>query len=610
MKRNISHHLAIILLATHSVVGATFTVTNTNDDGPGSLRQALLDSNQILEHEPNLIQFSIPGPPPHTISPASGLPKIKTPVIIDGATQPGFAGRPVIELEGSGTLKASGLYIVCGNSTVRGLVINRFGDPTRSYPTAQIYLETRGGNRIEGNFLGPDLTGTQDVGTPAAGIRMYDSSSNIIGGTNAASRNVISGNATDGIDITASTASYNPTTGTFTLSYNSIKNQVLGNFVGVDVTGTNALGNGQGISIWASANIIGGTNPTVRNIISGNKHHGVDIVDGRGNVVQGNFIGTDVSGTTAMGNGLEGVFIQGLVAQSMLNTIGGSDSGAGNLISGNGHDGIQLWGDRALRNIFLGNLIGTDVSGRVALGNGGNGISMLDSFQNSIGGAKSGEGNTIAFNGADGVFVQGASNAIRGNRIFSHPGFAINSTNVLQNLAVLKSAASAAGNTVVQGSLTSKANALMTLDFFYNSACDLSGQGEGQNYLGTTTITADANGAANFNAAFAATIPPGTFVTTTVTDAENSTSEFSRCIQVSPGIPAPTLALGRFVSGNTLTLTWATSANGFVLETTDSLSLPISWGPVAAVTTVVGDQTQVTVNLLEGAGKFYRLRKP
>ena len=161
--------LGTLLPLTNQVALAvsSFTVTNTNDSGVGSLRQAILDANA----NPGLdnINFAIPGAGPHTIQPTSGLPTITDPVIIDGYTQPGaslntngpgLGSNAVlkIELDGSNAgAGASGLTITAGNSTVQGLVINRFGQNG-------VLLGTKGGNVLEGNFIGTDVTGTVDLG--------------------------------------------------------------------------------------------------------------------------------------------------------------------------------------------------------------------------------------------------------------------------------------------------------------------------------------------------------------------------------------------------------------------------------------------------------------
>ena len=147
-------------------VPSTFTVLTTADSGPGSLRQAILDADaQDNALNPGAaadrIVFAIPGRGLHTITPASPLPDLTDPVVLDATTQPGFAGRPVVVLDGSQTF-GDGLHITCGGSTVRGLVIDGFRG-------AGIAIDTQGGNVIEGNYLGTDPTGTAARGN-AVGV--------------------------------------------------------------------------------------------------------------------------------------------------------------------------------------------------------------------------------------------------------------------------------------------------------------------------------------------------------------------------------------------------------------------------------------------------------
>jgi hypothetical protein len=194
----------------------TFTVTNTNDSGHGSLRQAILDANANAGADS--IVFNIPRTGPHTITLTSALPTITDPVIIDGTTQPSgdrLKSVATIELDGSNAGLVSGLTIAAGHSTVRGLVINRFGGDG-------IELVTNGGNIIEGCFIGTDVSGTADLGNAGSGVFINSSPDNTIGGTILEATNVISGNDEHGVFISGSRA-----TG----------NQVQGNQVGTDLTG-------------------------------------------------------------------------------------------------------------------------------------------------------------------------------------------------------------------------------------------------------------------------------------------------------------------------------------------------------------------------------------
>src|SRR5436305_10496623 len=194
------NHLVVLTLVFFSLVSwfvstttqasSPIIVTTTADNGnnanptPGSLREAIITANNTVGTD--TINFSI-GAGAQTILPPSPLPAITDPVIIDGTTQPGFAGKPIIELKGtSAGANASGLQIDAGSSTVRGLVINRF--------STGIYLTTKGNNLIAGNFVGTDITGTAAQGNSSFGINAQGGNGNTFGGTVSADRNVISGN--------------------------------------------------------------------------------------------------------------------------------------------------------------------------------------------------------------------------------------------------------------------------------------------------------------------------------------------------------------------------------------------------------------------------------
>jgi hypothetical protein len=211
-------------------------------------------------------------------------------VIVDGTTQPGYAGQPLIQINGAGLgANGDGLQILAGNCVVSGLVIyhcKRDG----------IRIQNGGTNVVQGNYLGTDVTGTNNLGNTGSGVYILQSSGNLIGGTNAAARNVISGNV-HGIYIDDNSL---PDTGT--------GNLVQGNYIGVTATGTKALGNtNNGVYIvTAPGNVIGGTLPGSGNLISGNALSGIFIsgAGANGNLIQGNLIGTDLSGTLAISNRL------------------------------------------------------------------------------------------------------------------------------------------------------------------------------------------------------------------------------------------------------------------------------------------------------------------
>ncbi len=253
-------------------VGATtYVVNNRNDHGPGSLRQAIDDAN--VNAGADSIHFNIPGDGPHTIRPASQLPEITDAVVIDGYTQPGaLPATPtnpatlMIELDGSLTGGNDGLMISAGSSTVRGLVVNRFGN----YPTAEagIYLDGNGGNIIEGNYIGTDVTGTVYLGNYGHGVQVNSGSSdNTIGGATEAYRNLICGNPWAGIWIASS------------------GNIVQGNYI----NGPTQLTSIYGVVIYgADNNTIGGTASGQGNQIMYSGRIGIAIA-GDGNAILGKY---------------------------------------------------------------------------------------------------------------------------------------------------------------------------------------------------------------------------------------------------------------------------------------------------------------------------------
>jgi len=441
---------------------------DTNDgvcDADCSLREAINAANARAGAD--IIAFNISGLGPHIIQPASFLPTITGPVVIDGYTQPG--ARPntngpglgfnnVLKIELDGSTGGVGFSLAGGNNTVRGIAINRF--------TVGIKMGLASGNSIQGNFIG------------------------------------------------------------------------------TDVTGKFALGNRIGIHISSgSDNTIGGLEPHQRNLISGNNNQGVVIegIASVGNLVQGNFIGTDVSGTLGLGNAFEGV----LVTNAPNNTIGGTTAAARNVISGNGSQGVVITAALATGNLVLGNFIGTDVTGTAALANINSGLYIKDSANNTIGGTAIGTGNIIAFNGGRGVVVElGTNNGVLSNSIFSNTSLGIDvgadgvtpndvgdgdtGPNNLQNFPVLTSATSGGGITI-NGTLDSAASTQFRLELFSNSACDPSGHGEGESLLGSIDVTTDGSGNASFNVNFPVAAPAGQLITATATDPNNNTSEFSLC---------------------------------------------------------------------------------
>lgn len=643
-----------------SLTAASFKVENVNDTGPGSFHQAILDANA----NPGLdtIAFDIPGPGPHVIQPTTDLPFILESVVIDGYTQPGAvpnSNGPAqglntvlkVEIDGSQLASSKGLlFNATVGSVLRGLAVYGFPFTGNQFDQG-IRLEGGGDNIIEGCFIGTDSNGTTPRGNNH-GIILRGSSGNLIGGNTAAARNLISGNDTQGIWIHGASTDnviignligtdilgtlkvgngqngasimYGPNRvgGSTSEERNVISGNaaygilvwsgdeilIIGNYLGVDVTGTEPLGNSAaGIRLRASASApayctVGGLTPGERNILSANGA-GI-VVGGHHNAVLGNFIGTDVTGTLGLGNTANGVFVAGA-----HNMIGGPTSGAGNLISGNGAAGIGIRFSSASDNVVQGNQIGTDVTGTLPLGNGAGGVSMAQCSNNLIGGSEPGAGNVIAANQIAGVGMSGttdttiqgnfigtdktatlnlgnagrgvsmqfserilvggiapderniiANNAesgiavfggvlqasFRGNAIYDNSGLGIDFFNTgptlndpgdfdigpnnLQNYPLIVDAAATATSTWIAGFLDSTANTEFQIDFYANGECDPSGFGEGAAFLGTATVITDATGLADFEVVLGVGASVGSIVTATATDPDGNTSEFSPCL--------------------------------------------------------------------------------
>jgi hypothetical protein len=265
-------------------------------------------------------------------------------------------------------------------------------------------------NTISGNFIGTNATGDATVGNEVDGVWIgVGAQYNVIGGSTPEERNIISGNGNNGAVIDS-----------------SAHNTVSGNYIGTDATGTVALGNGNiGVVLaWgAQHNLIGGSTPEERNIISGNGNDGVTIGnrDTMSNTISGNYIGTDVTGTQAIGNAGIGVRIND---GAQHNVVGGTTPGERNLISGNGRNGVNIEHSETMWNVVTGSYIGTDFTGTMALGNVGHGVHV----DNGAGPNIIGPGNIIAYNGESGVSVLGddtLGNTITGNSIYGNGGLGV-----------------------------------------------------------------------------------------------------------------------------------------------------------------------------------------
>ena len=384
--------------------GLSFVVTNTNDSGRGSLRQAILAADQVGGHA---ITFAIPASGVATISLASPLPAINGPTIIDGASQASFEGvaalKPLVEVDGRATNSGvvDGLVFDgnSGGSLLQGLSIFGFDE-------AQVLVETPNVG-LRGNYLGLRADGTIPVpisggpflsaapGLTSIGVGVIAPGA-VIGGPNLGDGNVISGNAGQGIQVAGPSAT-------------SVS--ILGNVIGLDPTGSLARANAaNGIAVVQGANHVS-IGPG--NTISGNGVDGIAILGSSADLIAGNSVGTDASGTRAVGNGNAGILVdQG----SGAIVIGGTNFGSDNTVSGNGSVGIALQGGSSGITID-DNRVGTDRSGQVAVGNGIAGILISDSPGNVVGPENLVSGNGTTSEGA-GIWIDGPGST--GNRVFGN----------------------------------------------------------------------------------------------------------------------------------------------------------------------------------------------
>src|SRR4051812_3897205 len=389
-----------VLLLPATLFATSSPVINTNDSGPGSLRQAIMDAN--ADAAADTISFNIPGSGVHTITPTSALPLVTNPLTIDGSTQPGFAGTPLVEITGAGALN-NGLVYSSTSATIRGLIINGFSERE---------IEAIGGALIiQSCYLGINSGGTAVVPSSGVAIDVCCNVSLTVGDGTAAGRNVISASGASAILLSQGSAT------------------VQGNYIGTNATGTAKVGNLlTGVSIDGTGFIGGGLTPGQGNVIvagTGIRFTGNPSAGHSAGTVQGNRIGTDVTGTVALNFGNQaGVEVAHGIGVNII----------GNQISGNG-DGVVIAssgsiGTTSSSNVVQGNLIGTAADGVSPLGNSHYGVYIFISPNNTVGGIAAGQGNVIAFNGRVGINVGGATgNSIRGNSIHSNGGLGIDLDN-------------------------------------------------------------------------------------------------------------------------------------------------------------------------------------
>jgi hypothetical protein len=487
------------------------TVTTTADSGPGSLRARILELNALSG--PDTLNFDIPGPGPHVIRPLSQLPAITDSLTLDARSEPDYSGTPVVVIDGSliGT-EVLGLDVDATGCTVQGLAVHGFRSSGIDDMGWELRLRGSGGHLVEGNYFGTDVTGTLARSASGKGIKLSDSSDSTIGGTVAAARNLISGHGYEGLEsdqgtdneilgcfigttadgmaalpnrwgISLELSNLTRVGGTAPGAGNLVSGNditgiiaeqgsgtlIQGNRIGTNATGTAALPNSPGIWVRGVSDTIGGTTPAARNLISGNSR-GVEISGfNDALLIQGNYVGADVTGQLPIGNESQGV--RGVDAADV--TIGGWTSGAGNVVASSGDCGILLttgsdsliagniigldrFGANPLpnlcgarlelgsldnvielniisanleagisvldantaRNRIVNNAIGTNLFGTAMLGNGTYGIEIDSATRTDIGGTSPGERNFIVFNDQGGICIR--DNGATGNTVFGN----------------------------------------------------------------------------------------------------------------------------------------------------------------------------------------------
>jgi parallel beta-helix repeat protein len=571
----------------------TFVVTHAEDEGDGSLRQAILDAN--AHSGTDRIVFNIEGEA-LTISPMEPLPDITEAVEIDGTTQPGYEDRPRIEIEGSLLVASdiSGLSLTASDCTVRGLAFTRFG-------AGGVLVSGASNVTIEKCHFGVDPGGAFALGN-AHGIIFHDT-------VNSRVRHcVISGN---GIGVLLEAA-----------SRNCVVERCL---IGTDHSGTAPVGNFYGILADGCDN-----NTLDANIISGNRITGIVLSDSTGISIQFNIVGLDIA-LLPLPNEMDGIDLQ----NASDNRI------ADNLIACNGTAGVLLQGTGTLRNRLQGNSLmacGTGIEitrgavenlvggiqaeqRNLLLGNyfAGVVIDGVASQRNRI------EYNDVQSNLVYGIAVGGSNNAIVGNVItenalhgvwvgkttsslfpdrvsilsnvlYSNGDLGIwldsaggQGANHLQSAPTLLNAGTNEAVTAVQGALSGGANQTYRLQFYANFLPDDSGFGEGEWLLGEAEATTNAQGIALINANFPL-VDRGMYLTATATAPDGSTSEFSNAVLVGVANPSPAIAevSPASVLRGSSALTLIISGENFL---SDSVVL---WNNAPRSTTFVSD-TRLTI---------------
>lgn len=473
--------VALPLLLAAGASAATFTVTNTAASGAGSLQQAIDDANASAGSTgvPATVAFSI-GSGVRMLAPLTSM-NVAANVTIDGTTQPGYAGTPLIELNLSLIPTGSSAACLQSAGTIRGLALNRCGS----------YAIWMNGGRVTACFIGTDVTGRNALPNKI-GV-MTASPPSIVGGSTDAEGNLISGNQ---INILASA------TGT----------EIAHNRIGTDSTGETTFTYNDGSAI----SVQNGHDVTIHDNVIAGHGVGIDCFIAQGVLINSNRIGISASNRPLPNR--VGIHLY----RTDLAQIG--TSGA-NIIADNTLAGIEIDG-ASIRNAIRGNSIHH---------NGSMGLDLSVSAY------------------VDGVTLNDSGDADGG-------------PNLLQNFPVLTNVTSAGGQTTITGTINTNANQIITLDFYSNGQCSVSGNGEGETPLGASTVQTDASGNGTFTATFATTLAAGSVVTATATDPFGNTSEFSTCRALQAAgtfIVSPSAVVGE-AAGSVTVLVQRTNGTGGV----------------------------------------------
>jgi CSLREA domain-containing protein len=494
-----------------------FGASNSQIGGAGSAR------NVISGNAGTGLSLGVAGPEPNVLLPNNNVIQNNfVGVDLSGASAiPNLGGG--ITLGGASNNTVSG-NVISGNAGT-GLSINY----NRFFSGSTITVDRNAANNsVVGNLIGTNALGTAALPNTSGGVSVNGATGNHIGGTSASDRNVISGNTTtDALSLNLSTFQNNTSSG-------ANNNTVQGNYIGTTADGTAALRNNRGVVINGSSNnLIGGTTPSARNVISGNANNGVvininfipfnsptTVADATGNLVQGNFIGTNAAGTAGVPNGNNGLAVFG-----SSNTIGGTDAGAGNTVAFNNNVGIAI-----------------------------NCVSPPAGAPSSL--ARCATNNAVLSNS---FFSNGNVGISFGSNAAATPTIA----NAGQAAPSLNFASVSGSNTSASGVLSSTPSAQFRVEFFANDSCDPSGSGEGQTFIGSAQATTDASGFATFNTSSLNPVAAGKVITATATG-PNGTSRFSTCRGLSPATVKisgrATDQSGVAISGVNVSLTGSQSA--------------------------------------------------